>query len=58
MVLVCHGAIGRIEDATKGFSDVFGLIRRKNNQIEQFVMRRVSFKRTCITNVDIKVPLQ
>ena len=53
MVLVCHGAIGRIEDATKGFADVFGLIRRKNNQIEQFVMRRVSFKRACIINVDL-----
>uniref|UniRef100_A0AAY4AZ75 Tetratricopeptide repeat domain 39C n=1 Tax=Denticeps clupeoides TaxID=299321 RepID=A0AAY4AZ75_9TELE len=37
---VCQGAAGDLEGANKVFRDVQRLFRRKNNQIEQFSMRR------------------
>ncbi len=39
---MCLGALDRIDEAKERFSEVFDLVRKKNNQIEQFVMRRVS----------------
>lgn len=39
--LVCQGASGDLEGAKAVFRDVQKLFKRKNNQIEQFAMKRV-----------------
>lgn len=38
----CLGAVGRVEEAHKEMKSVPGYVKRKNQQIEQFVLRRVS----------------
>lgn len=39
---VCQGASGDLNGASKVFKDVQKLFKRKNNQIEQFAVKRVS----------------
>ncbi len=45
MVSVCEGSQGQLEESRQSFKEVLQLIRRKNNQIEQFVMKRVRILR-------------
>uniref|UniRef100_A0A8C2IVB9 Tetratricopeptide repeat domain 39C n=1 Tax=Cyprinus carpio TaxID=7962 RepID=A0A8C2IVB9_CYPCA len=40
---VCQGASGDLEGAKTVFQDVQKLFKRKNNQIEQFALKRVSY---------------
>lgn len=40
---VCQGASGDLEGAKAVFRDVQKLFKRKNNQIEQFALKRVSY---------------
>ncbi|KAL5013915.1 hypothetical protein ScPMuIL_008185 [Solemya velum] len=40
LVAVCLGAMGDLKGAHEAFSDVPGLLKKKNNQIEAFVSRR------------------
>lgn len=40
---VCQGASGDLDGASGVFKDVQKLFKRKNNQIEQFAVKRVSF---------------
>lgn len=40
---VCQGASGDLNGASKVFQDVQKLFKRKNNQIEQFAVKRVSW---------------
>ena len=42
LVSVCQGAAGDLDGASGVFKDVQKLFKRKNNQIEQFAMKRVS----------------
>lgn len=39
---VCQGASGDLNGASRVFKDVQKLFKRKNNQIEQFAVKRVS----------------
>jgi hypothetical protein len=39
---VCQGSLGNIDEAHAIFREVPALVKRKNNQIEIFVARRVS----------------
>lgn len=39
---VCQGASGDLNGASRIFKDVQKLFKRKNNQIEQFAVKRVS----------------
>lgn len=43
MFPVCQGASGDLDGASGVFKDVQKLFKRKNNQIEQFAVKRVSF---------------
>lgn len=40
---MCQGASGDLDGASGVFKDVQKLFKRKNNQIEQFAVKRVSF---------------
>ena len=40
--VACQGAAGDLDGAAKVLKDIQKLFKRKNNQIEQFSMRRVS----------------
>ncbi len=40
---VCQGASGDLDGASGVFKDVQKLFKRKNNQIEQFAVKRVGF---------------
>lgn len=39
---MCQGASGDLNGASRVFKDVQKLFKRKNNQIEQFAVKRVS----------------
>lgn len=41
LFLVCQGASGDLDGASGVFKDVQKLFKRKNNQIEQFAVKRV-----------------
>ena len=43
-LIVCHGALGHQTEANSSMKQVPGLIRRKNNQIEAFVLKRVNMQ--------------
>ena len=40
---MCQGASGDLDGASGVFKDVQKLFKRKNNQIEQFAVKRVGF---------------
>lgn len=45
---VCQGASGDLDGASGVFKDVQKLFKRKNNQIEQFAVRRVRLAATFV----------
>lgn len=40
---VCQGASGDLDGASRVFKEVQKLFKRKNNQIEQFAVKRVGY---------------
>lgn len=49
---VCQGGSGYLDGASRVFNEVQRLFKRKNNQIEQFAVKRVSL---CVWGVDTSI---